>query len=57
MNLTSKQLEEWVKERGTFQGGKQVTAITVSNSNNSSSDNKTYSLSSSYVSGTLLRFD
>lgn len=56
MNSTSKQLEEWVKERGTFQGGKQVTAITVSNSNNSSSDNKTYLLNSSYVSGTLLRF-
>ena len=56
MNSISKQLEEWVKEIGTFQGGKQVIAITVSNSNNSSSDNKTYLLNSSYVSGTLLRF-
>jgi len=56
MNSIFKQLEEWVKEIGTFQGGKQVIAIRVSNSNNSSSDNKTYLLNSSYVSGTLLRF-
>jgi len=56
MNSIFKQLEEWVKEIGTFQGGKQVIAISVSNSNNSSSDNKTYLLNSSYVSGTLLRF-
>lgn len=56
MNSIFKQLEEWVKEIGTFQGGKQVITVRVSNSNNSSSDNKTYLLNSSYVSGTLLRF-
>lgn len=56
MNSISKQLAEWVKEIGTFQGGKQVIAITISNSNKSSSDNKTYLLNSSYVSGPLLRF-
>lgn len=55
MNSISKQLADWV-EIETFQGGKQVIAITISNSNKSSSDNKTYLLNSSYVSGPLLRF-